>query len=153
MTGIKIDNRLLVREITKTINRNKNSMTFTIQVDPLKDVIYAQESFDEFISIHLTIKKDAEEDIWMLLKDATNKILMEYLYDLLCEWKAVCTAEKALPTTEMINEPGVGEVEVTTSESVQTPEYLKKVTLSNSQSELLGLFSLIESYNFEMMEI
>lgn len=154
MKGIKIDDRLLVRESMRMVDRNNNQLNIVLQIDPLLNTTYTINSLNELtqqISISITKEKNAE--LWNILKDSGSEIFIDYLFKILLDWKVVCKSKEPEAIIENIEDPTNGVLEVVIGFEKESEEYTKKRNFQENYSEYYSLFVATEKYDFEMMDI
>lgn len=153
MKGIKVDNRILIREGQRMIDRNVNSLSINFNIDPLKDMMYTQESLIEIGTTHYTISKDSNFELWNILKDASNDGLIDHIFSVSQQWKEVFESIPPKEIIELIEDPAKGAVEVVTGTEEESPEYKLKKELNEKYNELSSILTLAEKYDFEVVVI
>ncbi|TET97754.1 MAG: hypothetical protein E3J23_08730 [Candidatus Stahlbacteria bacterium] len=153
MYGIKIDDRLLLRESIRVIDRDSDNLTITINVVPLKGVLYLEQTLEQSCQIHLTFSKKENNILWELLKDTVNENIIDFIFNISQKWKKVFDAPPPKNITKIVKEPDGEKVLVVTGVEEKTEKYIEKEKIEQAYSMLMSFLKLIEKYDFEMITI
>ena len=137
MKAILIDNRLIIREMNKTVLRNMNHLSLELSLEPVAGEILTKDSLEESAVVDYAISKADNPDAWSALKDANNAEVISYVKQALDDWNAVYQIE------ESRNEEGTG----------WSDEFQTKIDTQSKYWNLLSILALAEKYKYEIIEI
>lgn len=83
MKAIQVSNEMLIREVSKLIDRESNTFQAVFLLETIYGVVYSLET--KGLSRNFTIQFDKEKnpEVWVKVKDLTNEELVDYLLEIL----------------------------------------------------------------------
>ena len=136
MKGILIDDRLILRESSRNIDRDINHMTVRLTIEPVAGVILQKETLSERVVIDYAINGFDCPEIWEEIKDVDNEAIILFIFVAAQEWLKVYKEENT-------NEPGQG----------WSDNYQGKIDIESKYWNLKHVFDLSEKYSLKIVDI
>lgn len=148
MFGIQIDNRLIFREVSRTLNRDTDTIAFDFSIEPLLGSTLSESSLKERCGIHIAFSKTENPEIWKNIKDADSETLIRVVYCTLMEWAVVFFEELPPILYTVVSDPIKGEVKTQSLEQASISDgYILKQKYEEVYGYFLPLLELLIKYD------
>jgi len=153
MKGILIDNRMLLREENRIIDRNSNYLSVFLSCEPFLGKTFTQETLEQVTKISISYSKTKTPEIWNNLKDTTNAEFIDHIFCIIQEWKDVNDSIAPQPIMGTVQDPVKGIISVISGFTNATEEYLRKQEILKNHADLKPLLEMLKAYGAEVVEL